>query len=330
LAIAAAAAVLTAACGTETPTQPSFEPDSPLPSFTVVPAAWSAGGSGTVTVLNDGTTGDPSMSYSHRWYNFSGSWTFSTTAATTQQVQLPWTWNGCHSWYMSTASIDAFVTRPGSGTFYTRVGNSGGCSFLLSGTAVLNVQAGDTYGFLMKGSHYDSSYLLVGTLTITLPVADSDGDGVPDNQDAFPNDPTETVDTDGDGVGDNGDAFPNDPSEWADSDGDGHGDNGDAFPSDPSEWADSDGDGHGDNGDAFPNSNLGATVVIRGCNTGVGNQLLPNGATFNDLIGAALASSGNHGQFVSSVTGLADGWKKAGLISGKDQGAITSCAARSR
>ena len=34
---------------------------------------------------------------------------------------------------------------------------------------------------------------------------DSDGDGVPDNNDAFPNDPDETVDTDTDGTGDNAD-----------------------------------------------------------------------------------------------------------------------------
>ena len=37
---------------------------------------------------------------------------------------------------------------------------------------------------------------------------DSDGDGVEDDKDAFPNDPTETVDTDGDGVGDNADLTP--------------------------------------------------------------------------------------------------------------------------
>ncbi len=82
---------------------------------------------------------------------------------------------------------------------------------------------------------------------------DSDGDGVPDDEDAFPNDPTEWADTDGDGYGDNGDAFPNDSSEWADTDGDGYGDNGDVFPNDSTEWVDTDGDGYGDNGDAFPN-----------------------------------------------------------------------------
>ncbi len=36
-------------------------------------------------------------------------------------------------------------------------------------------------------------------------VQDSDNDGVPDDQDAFPSDPTETIDTDGDGIGNNAD-----------------------------------------------------------------------------------------------------------------------------
>lgn len=42
------------------------------------------------------------------------------------------------------------------------------------------------------------------------PLPDSDGDGVSDAQDAFPNDPLEWLDSDGDGVGDNSDPFPND------------------------------------------------------------------------------------------------------------------------
>ena len=37
---------------------------------------------------------------------------------------------------------------------------------------------------------------------------DSDNDGVADDMDAFPNDPTETTDSDGVGVGDNADPFP--------------------------------------------------------------------------------------------------------------------------
>jgi hypothetical protein len=94
---------------------------------------------------------------------------------------------------------------------------------------------------------------------------DSDGDGVPDSQDAFPFDARYHSDRDGDGVPDQIDAFPDDPTEWSDTNGNGIGDNSDpdidgdgvanaldAFPYDPTEWADSDGDGVGDNADAFP------------------------------------------------------------------------------
>ena len=81
---------------------------------------------------------------------------------------------------------------------------------------------------------------------------DADGDGYSDENDAFPNNPTEWFDSDFDGVGDNTDMFPNDTGEWMDSDGDGVGDNGDAFPYDANETMDSDNDGVGDNADMFP------------------------------------------------------------------------------
>lgn len=72
---------------------------------------------------------------------------------------------------------------------------------------------------------------------------DSDGDGVSDDEDAFPNDPAETTDTDGDGVGNNADAFPTDPAETMDTDLDGIGNNADP---------DDDNDGVPDELDAFP------------------------------------------------------------------------------
>ena len=171
---------------------------------------------------------------------------------------------------------------------------------------------------------------------------DDDNDGYADAEDAFPYDPTEWADNDGDGVGDNAD--PDDDNDGLtddqeaavgtdpfnpDTDGDGVGDAQDVFPLDPSEWADSDGDGYGDNGDAYPNSDLSATVCIGDCDSGVANQLLGNGATFKDLIDTAAAEAKNHGKFVSAVTQMANDWKKAGLISGNEKGAITSCAAQS-
>ena len=87
---------------------------------------------------------------------------------------------------------------------------------------------------------------------ISNPTADSDGDGVVDTEDDFPNNPNETTDSDGDGVGDNSDEFPFDANETHDDDGDGVGNNTDAFPQDGNETHDDDGDGVGNNTDAFP------------------------------------------------------------------------------
>ncbi|PMG39254.1 thrombospondin type 3 repeat-containing protein [Shewanella sp. 10N.286.52.B9] len=115
-------------------------------------------------------------------------------------------------------------------------------------------------------------------------LTDLDGDLVPDNEDAFPADPTEWADLDEDGIGDNSDpdidgdgylnqddVFPTDPLEWADLDEDGIGDNSDidrdgdgvnndqdAYPDDPTRSQidngakDTDGDGYADDVDAFP------------------------------------------------------------------------------
>ncbi|MDG6229555.1 MAG: hypothetical protein QCH96_06280, partial [Candidatus Thermoplasmatota archaeon] len=111
---------------------------------------------------------------------------------------------------------------------------------------------------------------------------DTDGDGVGDNRDAFPFDPAASVDSDGDGYPDNWnpgktqedstsdpplqlDAFPYDPTEWFDSDGDGVGDNSDEYPNDPTEWKDTDGDGVGDNKDSNPLVNLSFSLSIYRC-----------------------------------------------------------------
>jgi hypothetical protein len=81
---------------------------------------------------------------------------------------------------------------------------------------------------------YDAIVRLMGMAGVDqLPLTDSDGDGMPDNADSFPNDGNETKDSDGDGVGDNSDAFPQDGNETMDSDGDGVGDNEDPEPENP-------------------------------------------------------------------------------------------------
>jgi len=172
---------------------------------------------------------------------------------------------------------------------------------------------------------------------------DIDGDGVPNDEDFDPRDPTVGRDSDSDGVHDGIDNCVNTPNaDQADLDGDGIGDacdadiDGDGVPNDDEgplgtdpRNPDTDGDGVPDGEDAVPVSNTAPTVGIDGCDSGVANQVMADGTTFNDAIAAAKAAAGgNHGQFVSAVADLADGWKKSGLISGRDQGAIVSCNAQ--
>ncbi len=121
----------------------------------------------------------------------------------------------------------------------------------------------DHSGGLIIANHTGSWWLII---------PDSDGDGVVDDNDAFPQNPLQWIDTDGDGFGDNnaagagGDGCPNtwgtstidrggcpdsDGDQWSDADADwpecvlGAG-YGDAWPADPFQWCDTDGDDFGD------------------------------------------------------------------------------------
>jgi chitinase len=79
------------------------------------------------------------------------------------------------------------------------VGNTTTCT-------ITGLVGGQTYYFAataydVKGAESDYS----NQISYAVPFGDSDGDGVPDDQDAFPSNPAETTDTDGDGIGNNAD-----------------------------------------------------------------------------------------------------------------------------
>lgn len=92
---------------------------------------------------------------------------------------------------------------------------------------------------------------------------------------------------------------------------------------------DQDGNGIPDDTDNCPNSKLGQTVIIDGCDSGAHNTLLSNGCSISDLVFECAKDATNHGGFISCVSHLTNSIKKDGIISGKEKGAIQSCAARS-
>jgi hypothetical protein len=92
---------------------------------------------------------------------------------------------------------------------------------------------------------------------------------------------------------------------------------------------DTDGDGVPDDQDNCPDSDDNATVIIDGCDTGVPNVLLDGGCFIADFIASFDENAKNHGQYMKSVAALCNTLKEAGVITGKQQGKIVSCAAKS-
>jgi hypothetical protein len=76
-------------------------------------------------------------------------------------------------------------------------------SWAAAGQYAVKAQAQDSRGLQ---SVWSGAKMVTITQIATPVVVDSDGDGVPDSQDAFPNNPKEWKDSDLDGIGDNADA----------------------------------------------------------------------------------------------------------------------------
>jgi len=70
------------------------------------------------------------------------------------------------------------------------------------------------------------------------------------------------------------------------------------------------------------------TIIIDGCDTGVDDHLLTDGSTISGKIANFATDAKNHGDFVSRVARFTNKLKKAGIITGKEKGAIQRCAAK--
>jgi glucose/arabinose dehydrogenase len=68
------------------------------------------------------------------------------------------------------------------------------------------------------------------------------------------------------------------------------------------------------------------SVVIDGCDSGVGDVLLDDGSTLADRIAQCAEGARNHGAFVSCVARLTSDLRRDGIITGQERGAIQGCA----
>ncbi len=109
---------------------------------------------------------------------------------------------------------------------------------------------------VFDGTDYAYAYVNITILPMTPDIdPDYDNDGVPNNLDKFPYDPSEWKDSDRDGVGDNKDEFPYSAIWWQDFDKDGYADQADTHPYDPERWNDKNDDGRNDDLPPPPPSN---------------------------------------------------------------------------
>ena len=174
--VLAGLAVLVLSACSESPTTPEFD----SPSYALVSSTgWSASGPGAVTVVDDGSTADPSMTYAlHGSAVYSTqTWRFSTTATSSGTVTVPYAYSGFHAWFNVRVFLRAYITTSSGTTTYALAsqGPANCCSppsggFNITGSHNFTVAAGDTYGFEFGGSNGDSDARLLGTFTIPWPV----------------------------------------------------------------------------------------------------------------------------------------------------------------
>jgi hypothetical protein len=133
---------------------------------------WTGGGSGTTSVVANGTTADPRLDYSVNAY--SGAWTFSAVAVTARAVPVEYDSTGFYSFYQVKTKLERFISRGGVDVLAETLVAEGPvdcCSapsggFAYHGRITFNVQAGDVYGFRVSGSNFTGSPVMNGSLKL--------------------------------------------------------------------------------------------------------------------------------------------------------------------
>jgi len=124
-------------------------------------------------------------------------------------------WSGCHNititlkTYTITATADVHGSISPSGSITVEQGSEKTFSiypeqnYQVLNVVVDGISLGTVTSYAFNNVVQDHTIAASFVYVDPDPIIDSDGDGVSDDQDAFPSDPTETIDTDSDGMGNN-------------------------------------------------------------------------------------------------------------------------------
>jgi hypothetical protein len=92
---------------------------------------------------------------------------------------------------------------------------------------------------------------------------------------------------------------------------------------------DIDGDEFCDGEDSCPESKLESTVILVDCDTGVYNTLFDDGCTMTDMIYNCAEMENDYDAYMDCVSIITQAWKNSRTITGKEKGAIKTCAVES-
>ena len=177
---------------------------------------------------------------------------------------------------------------------FEKIRESGKATLLIS-LGLLSILLLSTVGYILLGEGF-------------IP-ADSDGDGVRDSDDAFPNDPLYSSDSDGDGLADEYEWNIGTDSNSNDTDLDGLADGMEVERGLNPLSGDSDDDGYSDSEDLYPLSNWVATVDFSGyetetnqvCESAGSNQMtwrLATSSPINEWVATGTGSGGGSGNYI--------------------------------
>jgi hypothetical protein len=143
-------------------------------TMTTKALTWQAAGPGTSSITPS-TDASDTLAFA---YDLRGSsvwsqqtWTYSAIATQTMAFDFDWNYSGFHAWYRPFAKATAFAEGPSGTTYIDLNENADGGGFNRSGTGALSVTQGYRFGFIAKGSNYDSNTTLNGNLKITAKTA---------------------------------------------------------------------------------------------------------------------------------------------------------------